>query len=83
MRIVLNKVEKEIEPRYKEYGFALLSTIHDEINISIPKSESLFNEILKEIISIITKPIDQLQDLRFGCSVSIGESWGALSPINI
>lgn len=83
MRIVLNKVEKQIEQIYKDYGFALLSTIHDEINISLPKDKYLSDRILKEIISIITKPIDQLQDLQFGCSVSIGDSWGNMSPIKI
>lgn len=83
MRIVLNKVEKQVKQRYKDYGFALLSTIHDEINVSIPKDKYLSDKILKEIISIITKPIDQLQDLQFGCSVSIGDSWGEMSPMNI
>lgn len=81
MRVVLNKVEKEIKPRYKKYGFALLSTIHDEINISIPTKKFLQKIIINDILSIITKPIDQLQDLQFGCSVSIGKSWGELSPI--
>lgn len=83
MRIILNKVENKIKPRYKDYGFALLSTIHDEINISLPSNESMANSILKEILSIITKPIDQLQDLQFGCSISIGKSWGDLVSITV
>lgn len=82
MRIVLNRVEKEIMPCYKQYGFALLSTIHDEINLSVPKDKRLSDDILDKVLSITKNPVIQFQDLQFGCSVSFGKSWGELSPVS-
>lgn len=75
MRLIINNVEKNISMRYKEKGFLLLNTIHDEINVSIPKDPLLFEKIKTEILSIITKPILFLDDYKFGCKVTIKENW--------
>lgn len=75
MRLIINNVEKKLSMRYKEEGFLLLNTIHDEINVSIPKKPILFEKIKNEILSIIKKPIIFLDDYEFGCKVSIKESW--------
>ena len=75
MRMIINNVEKEITPCYGKYGFSLLNSIHDEINVSIPKDRELFEEIKKKILSIITTP-KSFDGLCFGCKVTVKDNWG-------
>lgn len=82
MRILINNIEKEIKPCYSDYGFKFLSTIHDEINVSVPKDPILFNEILNKLLSLIISPIRQRKDITFGYTLSIGDNWGCLKKHN-
>lgn len=78
IRKVVNSIENKIYPLYKDTGFCLINTIHDEINISLPKDETLFNTILNDLCKIVKTPFEQRKDICFGYSIAIGENWDCL-----
>ena len=83
MRNVINNIETKLYPCYNKYGFSLLNTIHDEINFSVPKDECLRNDIIHSVLDIMTTPLSNRSDLKFGCSVYLGENWSSLERVEI
>lgn len=80
LKLMLIRLWKELFVPYKDKGVRWLGTIHDEINVVVPKS------LLKEVVPIIMKcQTIKLPDwpVTIEPDLSIGTSFGSLIPWNI
>ena len=80
LKLMLVRLWKELFVPYKDKGVRWLGTIHDEINVIVPKP------LLKEVVPIIMKcQTIKLPDwpVIIEPDLSIGTSFGSLIPWNI
>jgi hypothetical protein len=80
LKLMLVRLWKELFVPYKDKGVRWLGTIHDEINVVVPKP------LLKEVVPIIMKcQTIKLPDwpVTIEPDLSIGTSFGSLIPWNI